>query len=83
MNTQPVLADVSFVSLQAMLQAVGALASILGAFSGYAAYRALLAGDSPDDIGRAVNVGLAVGFPPALVAAVCVYQQVATQSIAY
>jgi hypothetical protein len=73
------IATVSIAELEAMLQAVGALASILGGFSGYAACLALFAGDAPDDIGRAVNVGLAIGFLPALVTAVYVYQQISTQ----
>ncbi|HEY8809224.1 MAG TPA: hypothetical protein VIM28_04295 [Solirubrobacterales bacterium] len=59
--------------LNAFLQAVGALASIVGGYSSYSAFLSLFFAESPDEIGLAVDLGLAISFLPALIASVYVY----------
>jgi hypothetical protein len=68
-----VLAIVSSLTLDAFLQAVGALASIVAGYSAYTAFLALLIWDDPDEIGLAVDLGLAISFLPALIGSVYVY----------
>jgi len=76
-----VLAVVQSVSFDALLQGFAALASILGSYSGYAAFLALVAGDplDEDEVGRAANIGLAIGFVPGIVAAVYLYQHLVSR----
>lgn len=66
--------------MNALLQAFAALGSVVGVISACAAFLAFVVGNDPDEIGGAAGVGLAIGFAPGVVAAVYVYQQIASQS---
>lgn len=59
--------------LNAFLQAVGALASVVGGYSAYCAFIALFLAESSDDLGFAVDLGLAISFLPALIASIYIY----------
>ena len=73
------LATVDPSSLQAFLEAFGAIGTVVGGMSAYAGFLSLSNGDQASEIGEAMSVGAALAFPSGLLTACFVYIEVAGQ----
>jgi hypothetical protein len=71
------LATVDSSSLEAFLQAFGAIGTVVGGLSAYAGFLSFCNGDEPGEIGEAMSVGAAIAFPPGVLTACFVYIEVA------
>ncbi len=68
-------------NLALLIETVSVAASVIAAISAWAACLSLLAGNNLDDVGRAVNLGIAIGFVPGVICGLVVAYDGAGSSV--